>query len=168
MRLWILCSAAVLLAACSSADKRTDTRPSPAEVTASGDAAGEVHWGGQIVSIKNLRDRTLVEVLAFPLDAKGRAETDEKPLGRFIVDKAGFLEPHQYAANRVVEVRGTLHGFTKGTVGQAPYSYPVVVADSLILWSEESDYATGRSSPRINFGVGVSNHGGGVGVGIGF
>lgn len=168
LRICLVAFFGALLAACSSTDKRADTRPTPAEVISSGDAAGAVHWGGQIVSLKNLRDRTLVEVLAFPLDSKGRAETDEKPLGRFIIDKRGFLEPHEYARDRVVEVRGTLHGFTNGTVGEAAYRYPVVVADSLVLWDEQPGYSSGSSKPRVNFGIGVGNHGGGVGVGIGF
>jgi outer membrane lipoprotein len=159
---------AMLPLACTTGTQRAEPGPTPQQVVASGEARAEVHWGGQIVKVKNLRDRTLVEVLALPLDSVGRPQSDERPQGRFIIDRPGFLEPHEYAVDRLLEVRGRLNGFTSGTVGDAAYRYPVVIGEQLMLWPQDASSGARSTAPRINFGVGVSNHGGGVGVGIGF
>lgn len=160
--------AAALSGGCTTGTQRADSGPTPIQVAASGEARGDVHWGGRIVQVKNLRDRTLVEVLALPLAGSGRPQGDGRPEGRFIVERAGFLEPHEYAVDRLLEVRGRLDGFTSGQVGSAAYRYPVVIGEQLLLWPADTAAASGSTAPRINFGVGVSNHGGGVGVGIGF
>lgn len=162
---------AFLLTACSTTPQSVDTGPTPADITASGQARSEVHWGGQIVKVKNLPDRTLIEVLALPLEGNGRPLVEERSQGRFIVDKQGFLEPHEYSANRLIEVRGHLNGFTDGQVGDAPYRYPVVISERVKLWEPPADVAGSgpRVSPRINLGVGSGGGTwGGVGVGIGF
>jgi len=156
-----------LAGGCTTGQQRVDTGPSPAQVIASGEARGAVHWGGQIVAVNNLRDRTLIEVLALPLDGSGRPLLDAQSQGRFVVDRRGFLEPHEYAPNRLLEVRGQLNGFTRGQVGEASYRYPVVSGDQLVLWPEPS-VGYGRGAPRINFGIGAGSHGSGVGIGIGF
>lgn len=163
---------ASLLQGCASDPPATASGPTPAEVRASGAAQGEVHWGGQIVKVKNLRDRTLVEVLALPLDGDGEPQIDERPQGRFIVDKKGFLEPHEYRAGRLVEARGQLNGFTDGKVGDAPYRYPVVVSERVKLWGKattDDAYSGPRITPSIGVGVGSGGRtSGGVGIGIGF
>lgn len=156
-----------LAGACTTGHQRVDTGPTPAQVIASGEARGAVHWGGQIVAVNNLRDRTLIEVLALPLDSSGRPLLDAQSQGRFVVDRRGFLEPHEYAPNRLLEVRGQLNGFTSGQIGEAAYRYPVVTGDHMVLWPEPAA-GYGRVPPRINFGIGAGSHGGGVGIGIGF
>ena len=145
--------------------------PTPAEISTSGVASSEVHWGGQIVKVDNQSDRTLVEVLGLPLDGDGEPQTDQRPQGRFIVDKSGFLEPNEYAPGRLIEVRGRLNGFADGKVGDSPYRYPVVVSERLKLWG--SPHATGSSGPTFwpSIGIGAGSGGsswGGVGIGIGF
>lgn len=158
----------LLLAACATDRPAADRGPTPAEIAAGGQVQGEVHWGGRIVAVTNQRDRTLVEVLALPLNAEGRPQTDARPEGRFIVERAGFLEPREYAADRLLEVRGALSGFIHGKVGEAPYRFPMVRGEQLVLWPDASAYYPQTGTPRINFGVGVGSGGGGVGVGIGF
>jgi outer membrane lipoprotein len=158
-----------LLTACGSQPVNENAGPTPVDVRDSGVASGEVYWGGQIVRIDNLSDRTLIEVLALPLDDKGVPRTDGQPQGRFIVDKSGFLEPQQYAAGRLIEVRGQLNGFTDGKVGDADYRYPVVLSERVTL----IDDGGVRTGPRVypSIGVGVGSGGsswGGVGVNIGF
>ena len=53
----------------------------------------QVLWGGVIVRTTNLADSSQLEVLAYPLDAQERPQPESASLGRFIVDKAGYLEP---------------------------------------------------------------------------
>jgi len=145
--------------------------PTPAEVRASGMTDGEVHWGGQIVTVKNETDRTLIEVLALPLDSDGEPQTDQRPQGRFIVTKSGFLEPHEYASGSLVEVRGRLNGFTDGKVGDSPYRYPVVFSERVKLWGPAGTEGSSGRNVWKSIGIGVGSGGsswGGAGIGIGF
>ena len=158
----------LILAACAT-HIPVPSGPTPAEVRARGMTRGEVHWGGQIVKVDNQRDRTLVEVLALPLDGDGEPQTDQRPQGRFIVDKSGFLEPYEYAAGRLVEVRGQLNGFIDGKVGDSAYRFPVVVSERMKLWGTAG--SAGSSSVWRGIGIGVDSGGsswGGVGIGVGF
>jgi outer membrane lipoprotein len=164
-RLTVLLSV-LLLTACA-ARPVVPSGPTPNGVISSGVAEGSVHWGGQIVAVTNLRDRTLVEVLAYPLADTGRPLPEQAAQGRFLVERAGFLEPREYAVGRLIEAEGRLEGFADGRVGDAPYRFPILLADRLGLWDQPATLQR-PTSPRINFGVGVSNHGSGVGVGIGF
>ncbi len=172
-RLFLLV-ALMAVGACATPPQVVDTGPTPSDVVRVGTIGGSVHWGGQIVKTKNLSDRTLVEVLAFPLDSEGRPAVDQAPQGRFIVEKSGFLEPKEYARNRLLEVRGIHNGFTDGKVGEAAYRYPVVIGQVLQLWESGSSTRSSqpRVSPRIGIGIGSGSGGtrvgGGVGIGIGF
>lgn len=157
-----------VLAGCAATPGPDDAAATPNQVLAGDDSSGAVHWGGQIVSIKNRRDYTLVEVLALPLEGSGRPRVDGKSGGRFIVQRQGFLEPHEYAPDRLLEVRGQLDGFIHGTVGDSPYRYPLVQGEQVVLWPEDAAVTTSPIKPRVNFGVGVGTYGSGVGIGIGF
>jgi outer membrane lipoprotein len=138
--------------------------PTPSQVVKSGTATSGVHWGGQIVRTENLHDRTLIEVLEFPLDSGGRPQTGRPPGGRFIIESPGFLEPHEYAPKRLIEVRGQLSGFRNGRVGEAEYRYPLVMAERLTLRAERAP----ASTPQFRFGFGSSSWGSGSGIGIRF
>lgn len=143
--------------------------PTPAEVRASGITRSEVHWGGQIVKVDNQRDRTLIEVLSLPLDSHGEPRTDQRPQGRFIVDKSGFLEPNEYAPGSLIEVRGRLDGFADGKVGDSPYRYPVVVGERLKLWASSAGGGSAGSDFWDRFRIGVGSGGGSDGgIRIGF
>ena len=167
MKFWFLMiPLPILLVACATS-LPDDVGPTPNQVILSGEANTDVRWGGRIVTVKNLRERSLIEVLSYPLDSEGRPRSDGAPQGRFIVEKAGFVEPHEYAAGRLLEVKGRLDGFTRGRVGEAAYRYPVVLGQQLTLWPVEST-VYGSRTPRINLGVGGGSGGSGIGIGIGF
>jgi hypothetical protein len=101
-RWWLFSLALVVLTGgCASPRLADDTGPTPADVIAGRAGDGQVHWGGRIVGIENLRDRTRLEVLAFPLASDGEPLVTEAPQGRFIVERPGFLEPHDYAPDRI-------------------------------------------------------------------
>lgn len=159
---------ALLLGACATDPQPVAQGPTPADVVASGRADATVHWGGRIVAITNLRDRTRLEILALPLDGAGRPRSGAAAQGRFVVDKSGFLEPQEYAVDRLVSAHGILHGFAEGKVGDASYRYPVLLSERLTLWPDDDGPLSGPRRPRVNFGIGVGSSGSGVGVGIGF
>lgn len=112
----------------------------------------KVEWGGVIVSAENLRDRTRLEVLAYPLDHSARPELDRAPLGRFILEKAGYLETLDYAPGRLLTAVGLVTGIRDGTVGQTAYRFPLISAEQLHLWPV---WTPDNGRPRIQFGFGV-------------
>lgn len=113
-----------------------------------------VMWGGTILSGKNLKDSTRLEILAYPLDNDGWPERDQKPLGRFILSQKGYLETADYGKGRVVTVVGTITGTERGKVGETPYTYPVIEVRQLHLWNQVDQ----KGDTRFHFGVGVMFH----------
>lgn len=130
-----------------------DVAVQPREAADGGHRGRSVAWGGTVVAVDNLRDRTRLEILAFPLDRDGYPRAEDKSTGRFLADHYGFLDPADYAPGRRVTVRGTLGAVEAGTVGDAPYRYPTVEAAEVRLWSEEQ--ADSFWTPRFHIGIGV-------------
>ncbi len=127
-----------------------------------------LQWGGVIVETRNLAEVTELQILAYPLESNGRPDVSSSPNGRFIAQRAGYLESVDYKKGRQVTVTGRLTEKRAGQVGEAAYTFPVLRANELVLWPEQSDR---KASPRVNFGLGVGSGGrswGGVGIGIGF
>ena len=111
----------------------------------------QVLWGGVILNTTNLKDSTDVEVLGYPLDTDQKPQRDQQPLGRFMFEAKGYLEPATYAKDRMVTVVGKLTRSQAGKVGESDYVYPVVTPGQLYLWPKQGDYNTGG----VNFGIGV-------------
>ena len=111
-----------------------------------------VIWGGRIIKVTNLDDRTKIELLAYPLDRGQRPQTDEGAHGRFIAVVPGYLEPLTYPPGRLMTVIGSIKGVHSGTVGKADYAFPLVKADDYHLWTAEE-----LRSPwsNIHFGIGI-------------
>ena len=133
-----------------SADPRVT--PTEAARNVPGMLNHSVAWGGLILAAENLPDKTELEVIAYPLDSENAPDTEAPPTGRFIVVQSGYLETADYAPGRLLTVVGTVTGTRAGTVDEARYVYPVVVASKLHLWPRPyRDYR----EPRVRFGVGV-------------
>lgn len=113
-------------------------------------------FGGSIISTRNLPDRTEITVLAYPLDGTDRPNTSTTPLGRFIIVQPGYLESVQYAPGRLLSARGILAGTQVQPLEQNTYTYPVLEARELHLWTPE-DYAPnqGYFPSWLNIGIGV-------------
>ncbi|MGH9895355.1 MAG: Slp family lipoprotein [bacterium] len=119
-----------------------------------------VRWGGTIVSVKNRENDTLIEILGKALGSDGEPVAADDTLGRFMVRVEGFLDPAIYRPNRDVTVYGRLEKPTERTVGERPYTFPVVQSQTLHLWPDKPDYYRRDGGPNIRFGIGV-----GVGFG---
>ena len=65
-----------------------------------------VRWGGNIVSTRNEREHTVLEIIGRGLDKDGRPREEDFNLGRFLVKVQGFLDPAIYKPEREVTVRG--------------------------------------------------------------
>jgi outer membrane lipoprotein len=126
----------------------------------------QVQWGGVILSTINLEDSTQVEVLAYPLDANARPLSDSNPLGRFILERAGRLEPANYAEGRRITAVGTVTGTRAGQVGDSDYNYPVVSARQLYLWPPGQGSDGVRVFGYIGFGAGSGDSDSEIGIGF--
>jgi outer membrane lipoprotein len=128
----------------------------PAQVAAAPNTypQAQVIWGGQIIGVRNLSDRTDIEILAYPLDSSQRPRLKSEAQGRFIAELPGFVEPMNYPDGAPVTVLGRVAGVKPGMVDRAPYTYPMVSVRSgdLHLWTpQEMD----QGHPHFSFGVGV-------------
>ena len=145
-----------------------DRRLTPRDVAARpGPAEGQtVQWGGLILGATNLRERTRLEVMAYPLDHNARPLTDRAPQGRFFLEQDGFLEPATYAEGREITAIGTVAGTRTAQVGEAEQVYPRIEARQLYLWPAY------RGNEGVGGYIGIGIGGGGTdfgsGIGIGF
>jgi outer membrane lipoprotein len=172
--LYIIGSLLFMLTACSSHNVQDEAAqpesPTPNQLVLHPHklaVGGNVRWGGKIVGIKNLKDKTILEVLALRLDSEGRPITNSASRGRFLAEQPEYLEPLEYAPGRLVTIDGKFNGLHNGRVGESSYRFPLVATKELLLWPRKQ-YRTQRE-PRVNLGIGVGSGGyRGVGVGIGF
>ncbi len=107
-------------------------------------------WGGTILDVQNLKDATQIELLAYPLGSSQRPQQNEKPLGRFLVLQPGFLEPTVYTLGKLLTVFGEVGDNQQGQVGETSYSYPVILAQKIHLWSPKD-----ASRTQFSFGIGI-------------
>ena len=151
--------ASLSLAGCASGPmfeaKGIDAALTPARVAKDGAVpqGAQVIWGGSIIASTNLEKGTQIEVLGYSLDGTQRPRVEEPPLGRFLILYPDYLETVDYAAGRLVTVKGRVASVREGQVGESHYRYPVVAPDSngLYLWPKESQ----SSEPKVHFGIGI-------------
>lgn len=100
----------------------------------------QVRWGGTIIRVENLAEKTFIEVLGRQLTKNGKPDSDSRSQGRFKISLPGFIEPEEFPKDRLITVHGKLIEFVGGSVGSYSYTYPVVEPTTYYLWSEEKNY----------------------------
>ncbi len=111
----------------------------------------KVVWGGVIVAVDNLADRTHIEVLQTSLDRTHKPERIlPSPGGRFIVEVTGYVDPFVYKTERRVTVAGTIKGIKKKKIGKMDYPYPVLTPVEMKLFGAFS-YTDDPESPAHNW-----------------
>jgi len=111
-------------------------------------------WGGIILDTRNLEDSTQIEIMAYPLDSSHQPFMGKKPLGRFIIQHPGYLEPTSYEQGRQLTVLGSVKETQTGQIGESRYTYAVIGAQKLHLWSKDNDQ--NKSSFHFGIGIGIS------------
>lgn len=99
----------------------------------------KVIWGGMIISSKNLKDKTVIEVLQTPLDERDRVIDIEKSLGRFIIEANGFLDTFIYRAGKEITVAGIIKQIRVQKIDEIEYRYPVIEPIQIRLFEPEPD-----------------------------
>lgn len=135
------CLAALLISGCATIPENIRTPvagPAVAEVRANpGPHIGQkVRWGGTISKVDNLKDQTVITVVARPITRSGEPLAGEPTTGRFLADVSRFLDPDVYRRGRRITVVGHIAGVRPSKIGEYVYTYPVVRATALYLWEE--------------------------------
>lgn len=93
-----------------------------------------VQWGGEILSVRNARDHSDIEVYQRPLLGNAEPQADGGEGMRFIARVSGFVDPADYVRGKRLTVRGRLLAPLRRPVGDYDYLYPVVEARAHHLW----------------------------------
>ncbi|MGI9302678.1 MAG: Slp family lipoprotein [Gammaproteobacteria bacterium] len=134
------------------------TSPQVAEVLVDAQAyeGEQVRWGGSIAGVENRENETWVEIVARDLNRSGRPKYSDHSDGRFLAVVEGFLDPAVYAKDRQLTVSGTIEGKQSRTIGDYPYTYPLVQVDSHYLWEPQPKRAYGYGHPYYPYHYGFS------------
>lgn len=111
----------------------------PGEVVRSGATGDLVRWGGRVVKVEPLAERSCFEIVGVRLGNDGRPLARDQSDGRFIACREGFYDPEVFQAGREVTIIGQVSGFETRKVGDYDYRYPRVDADVIYLWPERKD-----------------------------
>jgi outer membrane lipoprotein len=124
--------------------------------------------GGRIVDTLPSAGGTEIVVLQLPLTASDKPALDKTSEGRFLISTTEFLDPVAYPKLALITVVGEVTGHTVRTVGEYPYTLPVLRPIEIKQWSS-GDGDWGGGGPAVHLGVGTGSHGGGgAGFGISF
>ena len=141
MRLLKISICIVLLAGCASNIPdgiriSLPDAPTVAEVRLNVDLylGKQVRWGGQLASVKNETNRSLLEIVSRNLYRGGRPQQSDYSAGRFLAILPGFIDPAIYSEEREITIFGTITGSTSGEIGNFNYQYPVVSVAQHALW----------------------------------
>ena len=107
-----------------------------------------VMLGGVIVSSRNAKEGTYLEILQKPLDGDGRPVDTDATEGRFLVQSGEYLDSAVYHRGRIITVVGEVVGQKTMPLDETMYQYPLLEIKAMHLW-------TPSSGPRFFFGVGV-------------
>ena len=145
--------AAAALGACASVPKPlqgtfAETTPEHAE------RGQAVRWGGEIIAVEPLADRTCIQVMGKPLGASSRPIEADKTTQRFIACKSGFYDPVIFSEGREITVTGTIGGTESRKVGEYDYALPRVDAEAVFLWPQRYSFDRPYAEPVFLFAPG--------------
>jgi outer membrane lipoprotein len=93
--------------------------------------------GGTIAQTTNTGQGTVIEVVQKPLDYWGKPKRTDRTGGRFLVVSSGYLDAMIFSPGRAITVAAEVAGTRDKALGEADYSYPVVIVRELKLWERE-------------------------------
>lgn len=138
LRLAVLATATVLLAACASSPTPLQgefAQLSPRDATNADRTGAMVRWGGRIVDVEPGEDRTCFVMISTRLNLYARPywATDDVG-GRFVACRTGFYDPAVFQRNREVTFTGRIAGYETRQIGGYDYRLPQLEADVVYLW----------------------------------
>ncbi|AKC85729.1 Slp family lipoprotein [Pseudoxanthomonas suwonensis] len=138
-RLVLAAAATALLGACATAPQplQGSFLPVTPEQAVIGQQVGaSVRWGGRIVQTTPGADSTCFQVVATPLNASGRPDSNaaDNAQGRFVACRAGFYDPAVFTPGREVTFVGRVQDTESVRIGEYDYRLPRMAADVVYLW----------------------------------
>lgn len=114
-------------------------------------------WGGEIVSVNNLKDYSEIEILHLPTNHYGKPMSSKNSEGRFKVKVKGFVDPLVFEKGRLITVVGEVSEPVSDLIGEQAYLYPVVAAEGYHMWKKVQEVET---TPFYfnRFGLGWGSH----------
>jgi outer membrane lipoprotein len=109
--------------------------------------------GGKVIETQVKEGVTDIVVLQLELASYDRPRDDDQSLGRFLIRSTRFLDPALYPPATLITVVGRLQGSEDRSIGQMPYTYPVIDPTEIKKWPAGVD-----PSPRFHFGIGIGTH----------
>lgn len=132
-----------LLAACATPPAPLATGPFAAidhqQALTAAALGARVRWGGRVVQATPRAEETCFELVAHPLDQTGRPRATDTTNGRFVACAPGFFDPAVYRLDREVTVVGRVAAPEEGRIGDHPYHYPKLAAETVYLWPERRE-----------------------------
>lgn len=107
--------------------------------------------GGEIIEIRNLQNKTEIEILQKPLGRDRAPINVDESGGRFVLIHPAFLDPSVFRSGRRLTAVGLVEGARAERVGQAEMVQPVLQSEHIHLWPPGQG---GRSEPSIGIGFG--------------
>lgn len=95
-----------------------------------------IRWGGEIAAVENRENETWIEVVSKPLGGYGQPRDEDSSSGRFLARVEGFVDPQIYAKGRELTVVGEVESRIVRSIGEHPYTYPLIRVTSHYLWPE--------------------------------
>ena len=95
-----------------------------------------VLWGGVIVSTRNLKEGTLLEILQKPLGFGNEPEAGDNSEGRFLALSDGYLDSAVYSKDRKVTLAGLVKGRRVQLLDEIEYAYPLIAIKEIYLWPQ--------------------------------
>lgn len=111
--------------------------------------------GGEIIEVRNLKDKTEIEVLQKPLGRDRAPLSVDESRGRFFLIHPSFLDPSVFGSGRRLTAVALVEGQRTERIGEAEMVYPVLQSEHIHLWPPGSGDQTGPSI-GIGFGFGFS------------
>lgn len=103
----------------------------------------QVRWGGIIRSLQNIKGSTLIRVLAYQLDDRGRPQTDTPPLGSFLAQANIPFDTATYAKGRKITVAGTVATLAQQVAAEKRFTLPLVKTEDVYVWGESTPQSQG-------------------------
>lgn len=99
-----------------------------------------IRWGGIIINIENLKKKSILEILAKPLNQYGQPAINVSSPGRFFAEIAGFVDPSVFAPGKELTLFGTVIALRTSKIGEHEYHYPVIEVSKYHVWKHSRPY----------------------------
>lgn len=129
-----------LLSGCSNIPKQISTAPAndiqlnEIQGTIENFSNQEVRWGGEVVSVENNHEFSIIQMVQYPLNHYGKPITNQASEGRFLARTSDFIDPVVYKEGTLLTFSGKVDGEATRQVDKKELSMPIIKVSSLYKW----------------------------------